>query len=83
MYMDDIKVFAKNAGSEDIQSGPRDRIWHRKTLHGNNEKRKTPHVRLNGTAKSRNNQDARTKGNLEILENIADTIKQVNMNETI
>ena len=36
MYMDNIKLFAKNEkGSENIQSGHWDGIWHRNMPHAN------------------------------------------------
>ena len=48
MYTDDIKLCQKrkrignlNTGSENIPSGLRDGIWHRKMHHANNEMRKT------------------------------------------
>ena len=61
--MDDIKLFAKYekrignsyTHSENIQSGYRDGIWHRKMRHANNEKQKTTHDRKKGTAKPRKN----------------------------
>ena len=47
MYMDNIKLFAKNqkdlefnTNNKNIQSGYRNGIWHRKVSHVNNEKRK-------------------------------------------
>ena len=46
MYMDDTKLFAKktsNTRSENIQSGHRDGIWHRKMCHASYEKRQTTH----------------------------------------
>ena len=53
--------------SENMQSGHTDGIWHKKMCHVNNEKRKTSHeVRK----KQEKKQNARKKGNLQILENI-------------
>ena len=50
MYMDDIKLFAKNEKELEslihgviISSQDRDGIWHRKMYHASNEKRKTTH----------------------------------------
>ena len=49
MYMDDIKLLKKkrignsNTRSENIQSGHRDEIWHRKMRHANNEKWEMKH----------------------------------------
>ena len=65
MSMDDIKLFAKNEKELEtlIQAG-------RKTRHANNEKWVTTHVERYGTTKSRKNQNARRKENLQILENI-------------
>ena len=77
IHMKDIKLFAKkegtgnpNTGSDNKQSGYRDGIWHRKMHHANNEKRKTTHDGRNRTTKSRKNQNARRKGNLQIFGNV-------------
>ena len=40
-----------NTSSENIQSGYRDGIWHRKICHANNEKRKTTNDRRNRSIK--------------------------------
>ena len=61
MYMDDSKLFDKNekrignlnTDRENIQSGYRDGIWHRKICHANNEKRKTTSDERCKTMKSR------------------------------
>ena len=66
MYMDDIKLSAKNekefgnpnTGGEDIQSGHRDEIWHWKMCHANYEKREEWNY------KQGKNQKAWRKGNL-------------------
>ena len=42
-----------NTHSENIQSGYRDRIWHCKMRHANNEKWETTQDEQNGTTKSR------------------------------
>ena len=50
--------------------------------HTSNEKRQTTHDGWSRTTKSSKNQNARRKGNLQILENIGNnTIKQVEMKE--
>ena len=41
----------------------------------NNEKQKTTHDGRNGTIRSRKNENAQGKGNLEILENIVQEIE--------
>ena len=61
MYMNDIKLFAKNekgtgnsnTHSENIESGHRKEIWQRKMSHASNEKRQTTPDGRNGTTKSR------------------------------
>ena len=63
MFMDDIELFAKNktkfgnsnTGSENIQLGHTDGIWHRKMRNASNEKQKTIPYGRNGTTKSRKN----------------------------
>ena len=47
-----------------------------------NEKRETTHDGRNGTAKSRKNQNARRKGNLQIVGNTG-SIKQIEKKEKI
>ena len=57
--MEDIKLFQKrkkkngnpSTGSENIQTGHRDGIWHRNMRHADNEKRETTHDRRKGTTK--------------------------------
>ena len=91
MYMDDIKLFRKmkknwkpKTGSEDIQSGKRDRIWHRKMsmLIMRSEK---PHMtegrELPSQEKIRILREKKTYKYLGILE--AYTFKQVKMKEKI
>ena len=51
--------------------------------HANNEKQETTHDGRDGTTKPRKNQNARSKGNLQILGNIGNTIEQVVMKEKI
>ena len=60
MYMDNINNIKKrirtgnsNTHSENIQSGHKDGIWHRKMYHAGNEKLQTTPDRRNRTAKSR------------------------------
>ena len=78
MYMDGIKLFAKNekrignpnTSCENIQSRYRDGIWHRKIFHASNEKWLTIHDGRSRTTKSSNNQNTRRKGKLQILGDI-------------
>ena len=49
--------------------------------HANNEKRKTTNDRRNGTTKSTKNQNARRKGNLQILENMGSRHHQTSSDE--
>ena len=88
MYVDKIRLCKKwkrignsNTISENIQSGYRDRIWHRKTGHANNEKRKKANDRRNGNTKARENQNAKKKGNLQELENIESRHHQTSEHE--
>ena len=62
IYMDGIKLFAKNekeqgtqSRSQNILSGHRNEIWHRKMCNACNEKRLTTYNWRNGTTKSRQN----------------------------
>ena len=63
MYMDEIKLFAKNekrtgnshTRSLNIQSGHRNGIWHRKMCHARHEKWQKTYELRNGTTKSRQN----------------------------
>ena len=92
MYMNNIKLFAKNAkrignpntGNEDKQTGYRDRIQHSKMYHANNENRKKIIDGKNTTTKSTK---IRTHGKKETYKYFgkmeADTIKQVEMKEKI
>ena len=71
-----------NTGSENIQSGYRDRIWHRKMCYTDNEKRTKTNGWRNKAAKSRKIRmlgEKETYKYLGILE--ADTIEQAQMNE--
>ena len=68
----------KNKGSDDIQLGLRDEIWHRKIYHGNNEKRKTINDERNRITKSRKNKNAQRKEKLEALGNIRSEHHQIN-----
>ena len=85
--MDAIKLFVKNEKElETLIQTMRIYIQDIGTVFGveqnahcSNEKRETTHERRNGTTKSRKNQNALRKGNLQILE--ADTIKQGKMKE--
>ena len=69
IYMDSIKLFAKNekrigipnTGSEDTKWRYRDRVWHRKMLHGYNEKRKTANDGWSITTKSRKKSECSEK----------------------
>ena len=89
--MDDIKLLAKNekeletnTRSENLQSGHRNGIWHRKMYHAGNEKQQTTPDGRNGIP---NEDKIRTLGEketykyLDILE--VDAIKQVEMKEKI
>ena len=60
MYVDDIKLFAKNwkkmetnTDRENLQSGYTDGIWHKKMYHANNEKRETKNDGRGGITISR------------------------------
>ncbi len=53
--------------SQNIQSGHRDGIWHRKMFHANNEKQKMTNDGRNKNSKLRKNQTFWRKGNLQIL----------------
>ena len=69
MYMDDMKLLAKNkkkpghpnTGSENIQSGSKDGIWHWKMCHAGNKKQETTHDRKNETTKSKKNMNVGEK----------------------
>ena len=79
MYMDDIKLFAKNEieletlkqavriNNDDIET----EFNIEKKGHANNEKRKTTNYERNRTTKSRKKQYSRRIGNLQILRNIS------------
>ena len=55
VYQKRKRIGNPNIGSENIQSGHWDGIWHRKMRHASNEKRETTHYGQNGTTKSRQN----------------------------
>ena len=73
--MDDIKLFTKNekkigkpyTSSENVQSGYRDGIWHRKIHHVDNEKQETRRDGRNRTSMPRQNQNIWRKGNCKFL----------------
>ena len=89
MYMDDIKLFAKNEKDletliqnyENIQSRYRKGIWHRKLRHACNKKWQTIHYRRGRTTKSSSHQNTRRKGNLQILGHIGSWHHQTTENE--
>ena len=64
------RIGNSNTGSENIQSGHWDRIWHRDMRHANYEKRETTHDGKNKTTLSRKNRNAQRKEHLQILGNI-------------
>ena len=78
MYMDDIKLFAKN--EKELETLIKAvRIYNddigmefgmKKMCHANNEKRKTTNDGINRTTKLRKHQNAWRNGNLQILGNI-------------
>ena len=71
MYMDDIKLFRNTyTGSENIQSGYRVRIWHRKMCQANKKKLKTINDDRNRITKSGKNQNDRRKINFKKFGNI-------------
>ena len=86
MYMDDIKLFAKNekelgdsnTNNKNIQTGNRDGIWLRKMCHCDYKKRKKTKNGRNRTAKSRKYQNVRRKGSLQVLRNSGSGHNQVN-----
>ena len=59
-----------NAHSENIQLRYRDKIYQRKMRHASIKKQETTLDRRNRTNKSRKNQNAKRRGNLQILLNI-------------
>ena len=72
-----IKLFAKNVksgnpnrGGENIQSGYRDGIWHRKMCLAYNDRLKKTKNGRNSSTKLRKNQNVWRKGNLQVLRNI-------------
>ena len=67
--------------SEVIQSGHRDRIWHRKMRYIDNEKSETAHDGRNKTIKPRKDPNARRIGNLQKLGNIGNGHHQTNGDE--
>ena len=56
-----------NISNKNMQSEYRNRIWHWKRNHVNNEKWKKIDYGRNNTAKSRKSQNARRKGRLQVL----------------
>ena len=88
MYMDHIKLFAKNEKeleiliqTENIESIYRNGIWHRKRRRASNEKWQTTHDRRSRTTKSNRIQNARGKGNVQILWDIGSRHHQTSGNE--
>ena len=70
-----------NTGSEDIQWKYIDWSRQRKIFHANNEKQKTANDGRNRTTKSRQIQNDRKKGNLQILGNIGSGLYQISRDE--
>ena len=64
------RIGDSNKDKKIIQLGYRNEIWHRKMCHAYHEKQKKTNNRRNRTAKSRNRQNARSKGKLQALGNI-------------
>ena len=89
MYNDDIFFFAKNEKELEnliqimgIYSQDTGMEFRREKLHyANNEKWKTTQDGRNRTTKSSSNQNARSKGNLQILDDIWSWHHQANGNE--
>ena len=89
MYLDDIKLFAKNVKDletliQTVKIYSQDQNWYSayKMRHASNEKWQTTHNGRSLTTKS-SNQNARKNGNLQIRGRVleADTIKQQEMKE--
>ena len=73
MYMDNSKrkrFGNSNTNCDNIQTRYRNGIWHGKMRHACNEKWQTTHNGRSRTTKSSSNQNARRKGNLQILGDI-------------
>ena len=88
MYMNNIKHCQKwkkkwnpKTDCGNIQSWWKDGIWHRKKCHANNEQRKTTNDGRNRTTKSWPIQNARRKGNLQLLKYIRGRHYQTRRNE--
>ena len=89
MYVDEIELFAKkgkiiddfNTSNENIQSGYRNGIRHRKMCHANTEKRKKTNSGRSKTAKSRKNQKFQRKRRLQVLGNIGSGHHQTSEDE--
>ena len=77
------RIGDNNTNKKNIQSGCRDRIIHRKMCHANNEKQKTTNNGWNRSNKSRKNQNALRKGNLQMLGNIGSGHHQISGDERI
>ena len=85
MYIDDIKLFVKNeirmgnpnTDCKNIYS----RYRNRKMRHASSEKWQTTRAGKSRTNKSNSNQNARRKGNLQILGNIGSWHHQTSKNE--
>ena len=59
--------WSPNPDGKNIQSGHRGGIWHWQIRHANNESQETTHNEKKQTSKSREIQNARRKGNLQML----------------
>ena len=70
-----------NTGSENIKLGHRDGIRYRERRYAYNENQETTYNGRNRMTKSRKNQIARRKGNLEILWNIGSRHQQTSGDE--
>ena len=82
MYMDDIKLFAKN--EKELETPTMAMRIYSKNIgicHTNNEKRKTTHNGRIRSTKSRKTQKAQRKGNLQLLRNIRSRHHQINGEE--
>ena len=88
MYMDDIKLFAKNKKElktqiQAVRIYSDDGIWHRKMWRANNEKRKTTNEWRNRSTEWKKKRNARKKEDLLPLENIGSGDHQTSGNEII
>ena len=88
MYIDDIKLLTRNkkeldsdTSHKNIQQGYTNRIWLRKMCLSHNEKGEKTNNGRNRTTKSRKSQNARRKGNLQVLGDIGSRHHQTNGEE--